>query len=100
MSKSIEEAEALQVSINRALDELRRGRPFSCQESEVGFRFDALIGMLTIAQNDAKVLIGVWEGTIENPHCLTPAAPDRARCCPVCGEVMDLVVLCPTCNLV
>ena len=40
------------------------------------------------------------DSALEYVSGLTSATPDRARRCPVCGEIMDLVVLCPICNLV
>lgn len=58
---ALEEAKSLSVGIDLALAEMRRARPHSCQEDEVGFRFDALIGMLIMAQNDVWALEANWK---------------------------------------
>jgi len=54
-----------------------------------------------LSAENAIGLIRAWESIMrEKLRRPTPATPDRARRCPVCGEIMDLVVLCPICNLV
>lgn len=63
---ALQEAESLLVAINRALAEMRQGRPLSCQESEVEFRFDSIIGMLIIARNDAQRMFEIWEAEEES----------------------------------
>lgn len=57
---ALQEAEALVVGINRALGELRASKPKPCRESEVAFRFDALIGILIMARNDATQMEKEW----------------------------------------
>ena len=57
----LEEAEALVVALSRALHEVKRARPFVCKEDEVGYRFDTMIGVLTLAQADAIRLYHNWE---------------------------------------
>lgn len=57
----LREAEDLVAGINRALIALQAWRPNPCQESEVEFRFDALIGVLIMARNDAIQMEKEWQ---------------------------------------
>lgn len=56
----LQEAAALVAGISRALNELRATKPKPCQESKVAFRFDALIGVLIMARNDATQMEIDW----------------------------------------
>lgn len=58
----LEEAEALVVALSKALDEVKGERPYVCEEDKVAYRFDTMIGVLTLARADAIRLYHSWEG--------------------------------------
>lgn len=75
MATSLDEAESLVVGITRALADMRSARPRSCQESEVGFRFDSLIGVLIMARNDAVAMERKWKELRAAPDQLPAWSP-------------------------